>query len=94
MSQALAFGGMATTSTWHRDTEAWVNVSGLSNYIISKDLGNVTSCSLVALGDLGFIPGTHVVMVSLLNPLRYSGHTSDRLNYPWQPSLTRCLAIH
>jgi len=94
VSQALAYGGMATTPTWQPYTYAWVNVSGLSNYIISQDLGNFQSCSLLGLGDLGFIPRQHVVMVSRLNPLQYSAHTSDRLNYTWQPSLTTCINVH
>lgn len=91
VSQALVYGGMDTTTEWHYDTGAWKNVTKLQNYIISGDYGNIVSCSLVGLGDLGMIPDTHVVMVSALNPLRYSGHTNDRYNYPWQASLTRCI---
>lgn len=94
VSQALAYGGMATDSTWQPYTYAWYNVTGLVNYIIGNDLGYYTSSSLLALGDLGIIPNQHVVMVSGLNPLRYSAHTNDRLNYAWQPSLTYCIDVY
>jgi len=93
VSQALAYGGMATTETWRPYTPAWINVTYLGNYIIGQGFGFYTSSSLLGLGDLGIIPGTHIVMVSALNPLRYSGHTSDRLNYPWQSSLTVCINV-
>lgn len=94
VSQALTYGGMATDSTWQPYTYAWYNVTGLVNYIIGNDLGYYTSSSLLALGDLGIIPNQHVVMASGLNPLRYSAHTNDRLNYAWQPSLTYCIDVY
>jgi len=94
VSQALAYGGQATTSTWQPYTDAWVNVDVLDNYITSQGLGTHTTCSSLGLGDLGIIPGQHVVMVSALNPLRYSAHTSDRLNYTWQSSITSCVNVY
>lgn len=94
VSQALHYGGQATTSTWQSGTYAWVNVTGLGNYIVSQGLGNNTTCSSLGLGDLGIIPGTHVVMVSALNPMRFSAHTSDRLNYTWQSSLSSCINVY
>jgi hypothetical protein len=94
VSQALAYGGMATDATWKPYTMAWVNVSNLTTYIIGNSLGYYTTSPLLGLGDLGVIPSSHVVMVSALNPLRYSAHTSDRLNYAWQSSLTHCIDIY
>lgn len=94
VSQALDYGGMSTTSTWQPYTYAWINVSGLTNYIISNDFGYYISSTLLGLGDLGLSPNTHVVMVSGLSPIRYSAHTSDRLNYAWQTSLTHCIHVY
>lgn len=94
VSQALRYGGMVTNSTWQPYTNAWIDVLSLKNYIISHDLGYFTSCSLLGLGDLGIVPNTHVVMVSALNPLRYSAHTNDRKNYAWQSSLTTCINVY
>ena len=33
-------------------------------------------------------------IVTGLNPLRYNGHTNDRLNYPWQPELSTCINLY
>jgi len=85
---------MPTTATWQPYTSAWVNVSSMTSYIISNDYGYYTTSALLGLGDLGMIPNQHVVMVSALNPLRYSGHTNDRYNYPWAASLTICIDVY
>lgn len=91
VSQGLTYGGLGTTSTWEPYTDAWRNVSLLEGKILGLGYGNYRSCSTIGLGDLGFIPNQHVVMVTALNPMRYSGHTNDRLNYPWSTQFTRCI---
>jgi hypothetical protein len=71
-----------------------VNVDELEGYVLSQDFGYFVNCSAVGLGDIGIQPYTHVVMVTGLNPLRFSGHTNDRLNYPWQPELSTCINLY
>ncbi|HCU57132.1 MAG TPA: hypothetical protein DF984_02720 [Anaerolineaceae bacterium] len=94
VSQALYYGGIPTTGTWYPYSDAWIWVSIFQSYIISNDLGYFTSASLLGLGDLGIIPNTHVGMVSALNPMRYSCHTNDRLNYPWTTQYTYCINMY
>lgn len=94
VSQALYYGGLPTTGSWYPYSEAWRWVPTFQSYIISNDLGYYTSSSLLGLGDLGIIPSQHVGMVSGLNPMRYSGHTNDRLNYPWTTAYTYCVNIY
>ena len=94
VSQALYYGGLPTTGYWYPYSAPWINVSSFTNYIISNDLGYYTTSSLLGLGDLGIIPGEHVGMVSALNPMRYSGHTNDRLNYPWTTAYTSCVHMY
>jgi len=94
VSQAMRYGGTPTSSTWQPYLDAWKNVSPLQNYVINHDLGYFASCSTIGLGDLGFVPDEHVVMVTGLNPLRYSGHTADRKDYRWQSVLSRCINLY
>lgn len=94
VSQALYYGGLPTTGSWYPYSLPWIRVSSFTNYIISNDLGYYTISSLLGLGDVGIIPSTHVGMVSALNPLRYNGHTHDRLNYPWTTAYTYCVNMY
>lgn len=94
VSQAMRYGGTPTSSTWQPYTLAWTYVDNLQNYVLNQDLGYYASCSTIGLGDIGIQPYTHVVMVTGLNPLRYSGHTNDRLNYPWQSVLSTCINLY
>ena len=71
-----------------------MNVDELEVYVLSQDLGYFANCSAVGLGDIGIQPHKHVVMVTGLNPLRFSGHTNDRNNYPWVPELDRCINLY
>lgn len=92
--QAMRYGCTPISSTWYPYIDAWKNVNPLQNYVLNQDLGYFASCSTIGLGDLGFVPDEHVVMVTGLNPLRYSGHTADRQNYPWQSVLSRCINLY
>lgn len=94
VSQALYYGGIPTMGTWYPYSVVWRWVSNFQSNIISNDLGYYTSASLLGLGDLGIIPNTHVGMVSALNPMRYSCHTNDRLNYPWTTQSTYCVNMY
>lgn len=94
VSQAMRYGGTPTSSTWQPYTAAWINVNDLQNYVLNQDLGYYASCSTIGLGDIGIQPYTHVVMVTALNPMRYSAHTSDRLNYTWQSVLSTCINLY
>jgi hypothetical protein len=38
-------------------------------------------------GDLMYTDALHVVMVTDVAPIRFSGHTNDRMNYPWSSGL-------
>ncbi len=42
----------------------------------------VYNTSSVSIGDLAFVGGSHVGMISGENPHRFSGHTNYRYNYP------------
>lgn len=95
VSQAIHAGGISTDSTWYPWTATWVNVTLFQNYVLSRDLGyRVSNCYTLGLGDIGIQPATHVAIVTALNPLRYSGHTNDRLNYPWQSVLSTCVNLY
>lgn len=91
---AMHYGGVPTDNTWSPGSYAWVNVNGLVNYVLNNSYGYYASCNTLGLGGLGFQPGAHVVMLTALNPSRYSAHTSDRLNYPWQSSLSTCVILY
>lgn len=94
VSQAMRYGGTPTDSTWQPYTYAWYNVGGLQNYALNNSLGYFATCSTIGLGDLGFQSLSHVVMVTGLNPMRYSAHSIDRLNYPWQTVLNTCVNLY
>ena len=94
VSQAMRYGGTPISSTWYPYSNAWKYVEYLQSYVLSQDLGYYAQCSTVGLGDIGIQPWTHVVMVTGLNPLRFSGHTNDRNNYPWVPELDRCINLY
>lgn len=94
VSQALRYGNHTTTSTWQPYTIAWKYVPNLTDFLLSNGRGYLSEhYTQLTIGDLGFIPGWHVVMVSGINPWRYSGHTSDRLNATWHPDLTQYMKI-
>lgn len=95
VSQAMHAGGIQTSSTWYPWSYAWINVDDFQDYVLNQDLGyRVTNCNTLGLGDIGIQPSQHVAIVTALNPLRYSGHTNDRLNYPWQPELSTCIHLY
>ncbi len=94
VSQALVYAGKIKTSTWQPYVSAWVGVQAFENKMISSGYGYYRDCAIVQLGDIGIIPQQHTGMVTAINPLRYSGHTNDRLNYPWTSSYTRCINIY
>lgn len=82
----------------------WTRVSNFMSYFSdpTKNRGNwVSSLISLAPGDVVFIydnsyadPWRHVVMYSSVNPSRYSGHTNDRLDYPFSSVLNCFLSIN
>ncbi len=88
-------GGIQTSSTWYPLVIRLINVDDFQDYVLNQDLGyRVTNCNTLGLGDIGIQPSQHVAIVTALNLLRYSGHTNDRLNYPWQPELSTCIHLY
>ncbi|MFZ3150966.1 MAG: amidase domain-containing protein [Anaerolineaceae bacterium] len=92
-SQAMYYGGLHQELGWFPDSASWVNVKTNYYWLINTGKAVVTSQPYLSLGDLGIAPYTHTAMVSALNPLRYSSHTNDRLNYPWQSVLSTCVDV-
>jgi hypothetical protein len=106
VSQALFHGSFLSDDEWKPDPEslAWNRVSTFGEYFSdpTKQRGSWAS-SLTSLtpGDVVFIvdnhyavPWRHVVMYSSVNPSRYSGHTNDRLDYPFESTYNRFLVIN
>src|SRR5258706_767403 len=93
VSQALYAGGIPTSATWQPYTTAWVNVTALLNYLASTGAGTDSQpCN--AAGDLAYLPDkSHIVMIGAVAPLRYSGHTNDRLPYTWNASIV-CMRMN
>lgn len=96
VSQALAAGGHTTSSTWQPYTDAWKLTTNFYNWLRSSSRGYDESCTIAWEGDVAFTGDWgHVVMVSANgSPDSYSGHTNDRLNRAWDPSLTICVGIY
>ena len=93
-SQAMYYGGLPQTAQWYPESGAWVGVNANANYLIQYGYGTYIAKTNLALGDLGVQWNTHTAMVSALNPLRYSSHTNDRLNQPWNDVLSYCIDVH
>ncbi len=99
VSQALKYGGHSQTSTWKwvynsGGSYAWINVSGLKNFLINSGRGyRVSYLSSLKAGDVAFIPWGHVVMVGATGPHRYSAHTNDRRKYTWSSSINWYMKI-
>jgi len=93
VSQALRAGGIPTTADWAPYTYDWVNVTGLLDYLATNGIGTDNQACNAA-GDLAYLPDkSHIVMIGAINPLRYSGHTNDRLLYTWNSSFV-CMHIN
>ncbi len=91
VSQALRYGGHPLTTSWSPNATPWVYVPSLLTFIIDNGRGQtVALLSYLGIGDIAFIPNQHVVMVSAINPTRYSAHTYDRLNVSWDSSINTC----
>ncbi len=110
VSQALRQGGFSTDSYWyftgtgsdgHPGAYGWrvfdfSTYPGLA-YYLQTTLGVITvysSSTSLQLGDLSYTDGLHVVMVTGVAPMRYSGHTNDRKDYSWSSSLNHYWHIH
>jgi len=89
VSQALNAGGIPRDSTWKPYTYAWINVTGLVNYLQNKSYAEgVLKYTELTYGDIATTSNEgHVVMVGGLAPYRYSAHTNDRKLYSWSSSL-------
>jgi hypothetical protein len=93
VSQALKAGGIFTDSTWQPYTNAWINTYSLDSYLEGIWSGYrmtlMSQLSYIQPGDLAWTTSwDHVVMYSGVNPARYSGHTNDRLLWPFSSSPT------
>jgi hypothetical protein len=95
VSQALVAGSVPTDGTWSPYSYAWINVTGFINYFTSTGKGTTgVSCSTSSAGDIAYLTDmSHVVMISALLPMRYSGHTNDRLKYTWNSNFA-CMRIN
>lgn len=108
VSQALNYGGFPEDSYWESDLYNiyWIRPFRLSQYfdtIINKG-DFVSNLASLQVGDLAFIYNydyvdedlnwKHVVMVSEINPHRYSGHTNDRFNYPFSSDFNRFMVVN
>ena len=98
VSQAIRYGGFPTDGTWYPSAwGTWSNVSDLKRYLINNYWGTwfVDEWS-INVGELGFVySGTwdHVVLITQVNPHKYSGHTNDRRDYPLSNSINRFMHI-
>lgn len=107
VSQALAYAGFPTDDTWNPDPNvlAWIRVYSFVNYFQSNNGIGELFDHMVSLkvGDLAFIHTTyyadenlnwqHAVMISGVNPYRYSAHTNDRYNYSLSSDFNRFMII-
>lgn len=105
VSQALRQGNFPTDTNWNftpsPGTYAWrvfdfSTYPGLA-YYLQTTLGVITvysSSSSLQLGDLAYTSGLHVVIVTGISPVRYSGHTNDRKDHSWDSSLNHYWHIH
>ncbi|GAB4580608.1 MAG: hypothetical protein Fur0022_33500 [Anaerolineales bacterium] len=96
VSQALKQGGIPQDSTWLPawNNYAWVNVTGLRDYLINTYDGiYLVSQTALQIGEPVIIPGTHIAMASAINPILVSGHTNDRKNHPLAFDYTQFLHI-
>jgi hypothetical protein len=101
VSQALRAGGFLSDSNWNSSgngTYGWrvFDLSsgsppgiGLAYYLryTKQAIDVYTTPSSLLIGDLMYTDLGHVVIVTGTNPLRFSGHTNDRRNYPHVSSL-------
>lgn len=88
VSQCLHAGGIPTDSTWSRGdvgTYAWVNVTGLKNYMLSKGYWTSATVSTCLSGGVIFTASDHVVMCVRNDSVTkyYTGHTNDRVYAPY-----------
>lgn len=105
VSQALRQGSFPTDTNWNYTPSpgkyAWrvfdfSTTPGLG-YYLQTTLGVITvyaSSTSLQLGDLAYTDGLHVVMVTGVSPVRYSGHTNDRQDHSWDSSLNHYWHIH
>jgi hypothetical protein len=108
VSQALNYGGFPEDSSWQADLYNiyWIRPYRLSQYFDTTiNRGDfVSNLASLQVGDLAFIYNydyvdedlnwKHVVMVSEINPHRYSGHTNDRFNYPFSSDFNRFMVVN
>ena len=83
VSQALSAGGISTDSTWKAESDAWINVAKLTDYMTSNSHWSSVAYNQVQKGDIvSFTSYSHVVMITSFDgtTYKYSGHTNDRLN--------------
>ncbi len=107
VSQALTFGGFPTDDTWNPGPYVlpWIRVYSLVNYLQSNNSKGALVDNIVSLkvGDLAFIHTTdyadenlnwqHAVMISGVNPYRFSAHTHDRYNYSINSDFNKFMII-
>jgi hypothetical protein len=84
VSQALAYGGLPTDSTWQypvggSGTLAWINTNSLLDYMLEKGYFTETNFNNSSRGTVLFTSSGHVTMIATYNTINhaYNAHTND-----------------
>jgi hypothetical protein len=69
-----------------------ITIINLHKVVFDLQTGQLVSDSFTS--EANDDPGTDKVEWVDGKAMRYSGHTNDRLNYPWQPELSTCINLY
>ena len=95
VSQAIHAGGLATDSTWHPYTYAWINVNGILQYL--SETGHITYTTYPSAGDIASYRNyAHVAIITGYTGgyIYFDAHTSDRYHMPSPISLWYTYRLH
>lgn len=86
ISQALSNGGIPEDNTWKPESNAWIGVTALTNYMVKNAYWTSVSYNILQKGDIMKFKGentSHVAMITFFDGVTYaySAHTHDRLNF-------------
>ncbi len=87
-SQSMAAGNLPVNTTWYKDSYAWINSTGLKNYMIGAGYWDTSTFAVANAGnilrwkDSASNSARHTVLITLNDTVthQFCAHTTDRLN--------------